>query len=62
MSIEGQEFNYVLDIIKEIQYGLVTITVHDGKITQVDSTKKERFKTQKNGINYRNENKPSIYR
>lgn len=44
MNTHSQEaINQVLNILKDIKYGSVLITLHDGKITQVDSTEKIRF-------------------
>jgi hypothetical protein len=53
MNVQSQEINHVLDLLKEIKYGSVSIIVHDGKITQVDSTKKVRFTTKDNVMDNR---------
>ncbi|SEL04199.1 hypothetical protein SAMN04487770_10593 [Butyrivibrio sp. ob235] len=29
--------------VENLKYGTVTITVHDGKITQIETSSKERF-------------------
>lgn len=34
---------YVKECVEKIAYGSVIITVHDGKVTQVDTTEKKRF-------------------
>ena len=33
----------IIDSIKSLQYGTVTITVHDGKVTQIETSRKQRF-------------------
>ncbi|PEQ83837.1 DUF2292 domain-containing protein [Bacillus sp. AFS006103] len=39
--------NYILSILKGLEYGSVVITVHDGTITQIDKTEKTRFALKK---------------
>lgn len=34
---------YLEDSLKNIEYGSILITVHDGYITQIDTTEKKRF-------------------
>lgn len=44
MAIVDQEkVDYILTLLKNIEYGSVLITVHEGQITQIDSTEKNRF-------------------
>ncbi|MDO4327329.1 MAG: YezD family protein [bacterium] len=31
------------DIVSQLRYGSVTITVHDGKIVQIETTQKNRY-------------------
>lgn len=33
----------ILATLNKIKYGSVLITIHDGEITQIDSTEKNRF-------------------
>ena len=33
----------IVESIKSIQYGTITITVHDGKVTQLETSRKQRF-------------------
>ncbi|WP_338452975.1 YezD family protein [Niallia oryzisoli] len=53
MSIRNQEVNLITNLLKDIQYGSITIIVNEGKIVQVDSLKKKRFNSQ-NGRSNRN--------
>ena len=54
-EIEKSKINEILSILQNLQYGSVVITVHDGEITQVDTTEKKRFPLcKKNEIKDRN--------
>lgn len=35
--------DYIKEELKNIDYGSVTITVHDGRITQVETNEKKRY-------------------
>lgn len=35
--------DYIKDELKNIDYGSIVITIHDGKITQIDKNEKKRF-------------------
>lgn len=37
----------IANIIKNIKYGYIQITIHDGKVVQIDKTEKIRLKEQK---------------
>jgi len=37
----------ITDTLAELEYGSIVITVHDGTITQVDTTEKKRFSIAK---------------
>ena len=39
--------NFILSTLKDMEYGSVIITVHDGIITQIDKTEKTRFGQKK---------------
>lgn len=53
-EIEESKVNEIISILQNLQYGSVVITVHDGEITQVDTTEKKRFPLyKKNEINGR---------
>lgn len=47
-KIDDVQLNHILTALKELEYGSVVITVHDGKITQIDTTEKKRFSLTKN--------------
>ena len=42
-EIDEKVLEGVVESIKSIQYGTVTITVHDGKVTQLETSRKQRF-------------------
>ncbi|UFT98932.1 YezD family protein [Radiobacillus kanasensis] len=42
------KLNHILATLRDLEYGSVVITVHDGEITQIDTTEKKRFSLQKN--------------
>ena len=42
-DFEQEKKQYILESLKELQYGTLVITIHDGQITQVDRTEKNRF-------------------
>jgi hypothetical protein len=45
--IDEVKINDILSVLKELEYGSVMITVHDGQITQIDTTEKKRFSLSK---------------
>ena len=47
MSKETLVINEISEILKNVQYGSIVITIHDGEITQVDTTEKKRFSSLK---------------
>lgn len=40
---EELKIRHIISSLEDLQYGSVLITVHDGEITQVDTTEKKRF-------------------
>ncbi|MFB6467327.1 YezD family protein [Cytobacillus sp. Hz8] len=46
-KVDQEKLNYILSVIKDIRFGSVLITVHDGEITQVDRTEKNRFQLKR---------------
>lgn len=42
-----EALNEISEILKSLQYGSIVITVHDGVVTQVDTTVKKRFSSLK---------------
>ncbi|WP_223589243.1 YezD family protein [Neobacillus bataviensis] len=41
--VDQAKANFILSTLKNMEYGSVIITVHDGNITQIDKTEKTRF-------------------
>lgn len=41
--VDQTKANFILSTLKNMEYGSVVITVHDGNITQIDKTEKTRF-------------------
>lgn len=37
------KINHILAELEKLEYGSLTITVHAGEITQIDTTEKKRF-------------------
>ncbi|WP_245799126.1 YezD family protein [Virgibacillus siamensis] len=33
----------ITETLKKLRYGSIVITVHDGEVTQIDTTEKQRF-------------------
>ena len=42
-KVTEQTLDYLKESIDKIAFGSVVITVHNGKITQIDTTDKKRF-------------------
>lgn len=42
-KLDRVRLHYLQDVIKNIEFGSVVLTIHNGKITQIDTTKKKRF-------------------
>ena len=43
MSKEALIISEISYILKNLQYGSIVITIHDGEVTQIDTTEKKRF-------------------
>jgi hypothetical protein len=41
--VDKEKVDYILALLKKLEYGTLVITVHAGHITQIDSTVKNRF-------------------
>ncbi|OIK13682.1 DUF2292 domain-containing protein [Peribacillus sp. B-H-3] len=41
--MDESKIKYILSSLKELEFGSILITVHDGEITQIDTTEKKRF-------------------
>lgn len=46
-SLDQEKVNFILSTLKNMEYGSLLITVHDGVITQIDRTDKNRFAQKK---------------
>ncbi|MBD1381066.1 YezD family protein [Metabacillus arenae] len=42
-NLSEAKTQHILSALKQIEYGSLLITVHDGEITQIDRTEKNRF-------------------
>ena len=55
MSEKTHELNdverYILDAIKNIQYGSVEVMIHDSRIVQIEKSEKRRFDIGKQPVN-----------
>lgn len=40
------KLKHITSSLENLEYGSIIITVHDGEITQVDTTEKKRFSPQ----------------
>ncbi|MGZ4161910.1 MAG: YezD family protein [Neobacillus sp.] len=45
--VDQAKINFILSTLKNMEYGSVNITVHEGTITQIDKTEKTRFGVKK---------------
>lgn len=52
MGISSTEIRAITDLLKEIQYGSISIAINEGKIVQVESKKKKRFDKKKQSNRY----------
>ncbi|HEX6594119.1 MAG TPA: YezD family protein [Bacillota bacterium] len=49
VKLDEEKINHLSASLRELEYGSIVITVHDGEITQIDTTEKRRFfKTKRN--------------
>jgi len=46
-TIDQERLDYIIAMLKSIEYGSLVITIHEGKIIQVDTTEKNRFTSKK---------------
>ncbi len=49
-KLDDKQLEYLTASLQEIDYGSVVITVHDGQVTQIDTTEKKRFLKKKSRI------------
>lgn len=45
-AIDQEKIDYIMTRLQNIEYGSLVITIHDGKITQIDTTEKNRFNSR----------------
>lgn len=50
-KVDQEKINYLLSTLRNMEYGSVVITVHDGMITQIDRTDKNRFISKNSSSN-----------
>lgn len=43
-KLEGENIKLLLDYIKKIKYGSVTVNIQDGKIVQIEKSEKIRIR------------------
>ncbi|MDG3044412.1 YezD family protein [Bacillus sp. B6(2022)] len=58
--MDEQKLNFILSALKEIEYGSVVITIHNGQITQVDTTEKTRFPHTRRIFGFRKQSRGAI--
>ena len=58
--VDPVKVNFILSTLKDMEYGSVIITVHDGNITQIDKAEKTQFR-QKN-LYQKNRNNEGVYK
>lgn len=46
-SDEEQKLRDIAEAIRSIEYGSLQITVHQGQVTQIDTTEKKRYSNQR---------------
>ncbi|WLV25044.1 YezD family protein [Aciduricibacillus chroicocephali] len=52
-KVDEKKLQYILSVIEELEYGAVSITIHENEITQIDSTEKKRFPVAKREVRHR---------
>lgn len=45
--LNDEQLEHVIESLHDIDFGSIVITVHEGKITQIDTTEKRRFPIKK---------------
>ncbi|KKB33273.1 YezD family protein [Bacillus thermotolerans] len=49
-KIDESKLEFIKSILENLDYGALHITVHDGEITQIDTTEKKRFTLTKKTV------------
>lgn len=47
---DRSKIDHIVAQLEKLEYGSLTITVHDGEITQIDTTEKKRFSLQQKAV------------
>lgn len=47
-KLDEVQWQYLKKSLDEMEYGSVVITVHDGRVKQIDTTEKKRFTNNNN--------------
>lgn len=47
LALDKEKLNHIVALLSNIEYGSISIIVHDGQITQIESTEKKRFAVEK---------------
>jgi hypothetical protein len=42
-KLDDTKIDHIVSTLEKLDYGSVVITVHDGEITQIETTEKKRF-------------------
>ncbi|MED4014622.1 YezD family protein [Sutcliffiella cohnii] len=45
-KLEESKVKHILSTLESLEYGTIEVTVHNGQITQIDTTEKKRFSLQ----------------
>lgn len=46
-KLEQAKLEKIVEVLEGLEYGSVSITVHEGVVTQIDTTEKTRFSLKK---------------
>jgi hypothetical protein len=46
-KLDEKKVDHIVTTLEKLEYGSVVITVHDGEITQIETTEKKRFSLSK---------------
>lgn len=49
-KVNKKQMEEIATTLKEMKYGAIQIKVHDGEITQIDTTTKKRFSLKERGF------------
>ncbi|WP_182200932.1 YezD family protein [Paraliobacillus salinarum] len=52
-KLDQEKLDYLTQTLQKIDFGSIVLTVHDGSITQIDSTEKRRFPKQTEHVSKR---------